>query len=115
MQMEKRMFCVMAIICVHFDRWPMKIKVREMIEPVGGFFEVYVSMSIEVCEQRDRKGLYTKAHAGVIKEFTGVSGPYEVPVFQEVTLHMRDGSTEQVTETVLIALIGPGFVCRLTI
>ncbi|HKU17849.1 MAG TPA: adenylyl-sulfate kinase [Candidatus Saccharimonadales bacterium] len=39
----------------------MKIKVREMIEPAGGFFEVQVSTSIEVCEQRDRKGLYAKA------------------------------------------------------
>ena len=55
------MFCVMVIICVHFDRWPMKIKVREMIEPAGGFCEVCVSTPIEVCEQRDRKGLHAKA------------------------------------------------------
>ena len=65
MQMEKRMFCVMAIICVHFDRWPMKIKLREMIGPLGGFFEVYVSTPIEICEQRDRKGLYAKARTFV--------------------------------------------------
>lgn len=51
----------MAIICVHVDRRPMKIKAREMIEPIGGFFEVHVSTPIEVCEQRDRKGLYAKA------------------------------------------------------
>ena len=51
--------------------------VRETIEPLGGFLEIHVSTPIEVCEARDRKGLYARARAGVIKEFTGVSDPYE--------------------------------------
>ena len=50
-----------------------------MIEPVRGFFEVYVSTPIETCEQRNRKGLYAKAPAGVLREFTGISNTYEVP------------------------------------
>src|SRR4029077_3447546 len=46
-------------------------KVRDLIEPTGGFLEIHVATSIEVCEARDRKGLYAKARAGIIKEFTG--------------------------------------------
>ncbi|MBT8247286.1 MAG: bifunctional sulfate adenylyltransferase/adenylylsulfate kinase, partial [Acidimicrobiia bacterium] len=53
--------------------------VRSMIEPVGGFDLVHVATPLEVCEQRDRKGLYAKARAGEIKEFTGISDPYEEP------------------------------------
>ena len=49
--------------------------VRSMIEPVGGFSLVHVATPLEVCEQRDRKGLYAKARAGIIKEFTGISDP----------------------------------------
>ncbi len=52
--------------------------VRQMIEPFGGFILVHAATSIEVCEQRDRKGLYAKARAGIVKEFTGISDPYEV-------------------------------------
>ena len=50
-------------------------QVRAMIEPHGGFLLVHVATPIEVCEQRDRKGLYAKARAGIVKEFTGVSRP----------------------------------------
>ena len=54
-------------------------RVREMIEPHGGFIEIHVATPLKVCEQRDRKGLYAKARAGLIKGFTGISDPYEVP------------------------------------
>ncbi|MDS4059582.1 MAG: bifunctional sulfate adenylyltransferase/adenylylsulfate kinase, partial [Candidatus Contendobacter sp.] len=54
-------------------------QVREMIAPLGGFIEVHVATPLEICEARDRKGLYAKARAGVLKEFTGVSDPYEAP------------------------------------
>ena len=57
-----------------------------MIEPFGGFVVVHVATPIEVCEQRDRKGLYAKARAGMIKEFTGISDPYEVPTNAEVMI-----------------------------
>ena len=59
--------------------------VRGLIEPVGGFILVHVSTSVEVCEQRDRKGLYAKARAGILKEFTGISDPYEEPNDAEVS------------------------------
>ena len=60
--------------------------VRDMIEPVGGFVLVHVATPLEVCEQRDRKGLYAKARAGIIKEFTGISDPYEAPRDAEVVI-----------------------------
>ena len=60
--------------------------VRAMIEPVGGFILVHLSTPVEVCEQRDRKGLYAKARAGILKEFTGISDPYEEPTDAEVTV-----------------------------
>jgi sulfate adenylyltransferase len=60
--------------------------VRTMIEPVGGFVLVHIATPITVCEQRDRKGLYAKARAGLIPDFTGVSQPYEPPVDAELVI-----------------------------
>ena len=60
--------------------------VRGMVEPGGGFILVHVSTGIDVCEQRDRKGLYAKARAGILKEFTGISDPYEEPKDAEVVI-----------------------------
>ena len=57
-----------------------------MISPLGGFIEIYVGTPIEVCEARDRKGLYAKARAGLIKGFTGVDDPYEVPENAEIVI-----------------------------
>ena len=56
-------------------------------ERIGQFLEVYVNAPIEVCEQRDPKGLYVKARANLIKDFTGVSAPYEAPEQPEMELH----------------------------
>jgi sulfate adenylyltransferase len=59
---------------------------RRQIASHGGFVLVHVSTPIEVCEARDRKGLYAKARAGLVKEFTGVSDPYEAPADAEITI-----------------------------
>jgi sulfate adenylyltransferase len=61
-------------------------QVRAMIEGVGGFVLVHVATPLEVCEGRDRKGLYARARAGIIPQFTGVSDPYEVPVDAAVSI-----------------------------
>src|SRR5204863_4358881 len=53
--------------------------VRTMIEPFCGFILIYLSTSLDVCEERDRKGLYAKARAGILKEFKGILDPYEQP------------------------------------
>jgi sulfate adenylyltransferase len=63
-----------------------RAEVRRMVEANGGFVLVHVSTPLEVCEQRDRKGLYAKARAGLIPEFTGVSDPYEVPDDADIRL-----------------------------
>ena len=65
------------------------------IVPAGQFIEVFVSAPIEVCEQRDPKGLYAKARANEIKEFTGISAPYEAPVQQEITLTTDSMSVQE--------------------
>ncbi|MGS0725921.1 adenylyl-sulfate kinase, partial [Shewanella sp. 0m-11] len=57
----------------------------------GQFIEVHVSTPIEVCEARDPKGLYSKARAGEIKNFTGISAPYEVPTAAELTIDTSKG------------------------
>jgi len=59
---------------------------RQLISPWGGFIEIYVSTSLEVCEKRDRKGLYAKARQGLVKHFTGIDDPYETPENPEITL-----------------------------
>ena len=64
-------------------------EVRGMIEPYGGFILVHVSTPLEICEQRDRKGLYAKARAGLLPQFTGVSDPYETPVDAALTIDTR--------------------------
>jgi len=75
--------------------------VRQMIEPLGGFFEIYVSTSIQVCEQRDRKGLYAKARAGIIKEFTGISDPYEAPLKPELVIDTTLNTPDQAARKIL--------------
>jgi sulfate adenylyltransferase len=56
-----------------------RAEVRRMVEAVGDFLLIHVSTPLEECERRDRKGLYAKARAGLIPEFTGISDPYENP------------------------------------
>jgi len=63
-----------------------RLEVRQLIERYGRFIEVHVATQQEVCEQRDHKGLYAKARAGLIKEFTGIDHPYEAPERAEVTI-----------------------------
>src|SRR5213075_495595 len=60
-------------------------QVRALMKP-GDFVEIFVDFPVEVCEQRDVKGLYKKARAGEIKEFTGISAPYEAPANAELTI-----------------------------
>jgi sulfate adenylyltransferase len=61
-------------------------EIRASIEAYGGFVEVHVATPIEECEKRDRKGMYAKAKAGIIKGFTGVDAPYEVPASPEIRI-----------------------------
>ena len=84
--------------------------VREINEKVGGFVEVHVATSIEVCEERDRKGLYAKARAGIIKEFTGISDPYEVPENPEIRIDTVGLSPDLAAHRILVSLESLGFI-----
>ena len=66
-----------------------------------GFHEVYVKADLEACEKRDPKGLYKKARAGEIPEFTGISAPYEVPKEPEVTIDTSDSSVDECAQKLI--------------
>ena len=85
-------------------------EVREMIEQYGMFIEVYVSTPIGVCETRDRKGLYALARAGKLKEFTGVSDPYEVPDDAELCVDTTDISPDEAVQRIVLKLESVGLV-----
>ena len=85
-------------------------QVRQMIEPYGGFILVHVATSVETCEQRDRKGLYAKARAGIIKEFTGISDPYEAPADAEVVIDTGELTAEEAAQEIILHLEREGFI-----
>ncbi len=84
--------------------------VREMCEAGGGFVEVYVATKLETCEARDRKGLYAKARAGIIKEFTGISDPYEEPENAEIVIQTEELTPDLAAQRVLLKLESLGFI-----
>ncbi|MEA5446844.1 bifunctional sulfate adenylyltransferase/adenylylsulfate kinase [Gammaproteobacteria bacterium AB-CW1] len=84
-------------------------EVRAMVEEVGGFVEVHVATPLEVCEARDRKGLYAKARKGIIKEFTGISDPYEEPENPELVIDTQDCSPEEAANRILLKLEHLGY------
>jgi sulfate adenylyltransferase len=79
-------------------------EVRSMVEKAGGFLQVYLATPLEVCEQRDRKGLYAKARAGLVKEFTGISDPYEAPKDAELVIDTEHTSPEEAARQILARL-----------
>ena len=84
--------------------------VREGVSRSGSFVLVHVSTPLEVCEARDRKGMYAKARAGIIKEFTGISDPYEEPTDAEVVIDTSDLTPAEATGEVLLYLEREGFI-----
>jgi len=85
-------------------------QVRQLISSRGGFILIYLSTPITICEQRDRKGLYAKARAGLVKEFTGVSDPYEEPADAEVVLNTTELGVEEGCQTILSYLHKEGYL-----
>jgi sulfate adenylyltransferase len=84
--------------------------VRQTIEPHGGFILVHIATTVETCEQRDRKGLYAKARAGILKEFTGISDPYEVPTDADVVIDTGELSAEEAAQEIILHLERQGFI-----
>jgi sulfate adenylyltransferase len=85
-------------------------EVRSTVEPGGGFVLVHVATSIEMCEERDRKGLYAKARAGVIKEFTGISDPYETPEDAEIVIDTADFTPDEAAQEIILYLEREGYI-----
>jgi adenylylsulfate kinase len=83
---------------------------QEVRERIGNFVEVYVNAPLEVCEQRDVKGLYKKARAGEIKNFTGIDDPYEPPLNSEVECRTDLESLEESVSKVLAKLQELGYL-----
>ncbi|MEM8815395.1 MAG: bifunctional sulfate adenylyltransferase/adenylylsulfate kinase [Pseudomonadota bacterium] len=84
--------------------------VRDTIAPVGGFVEIHVATPLEVCEARDRKGLYAKARAGIIKEFTGISDPYEAPEDPDMLIDTTEISPDLAAHRILVKLESLGYI-----
>ena len=80
------------------------------MQPAGDFIEVYIRCPIEVCEQRDPKGLYKRARAGLLKEFTGVDDPYEPPLSAEVVLDTDRYTAEECAGQVIEYLEEKGYM-----
>ena len=84
--------------------------VRELVEQRGAFIEIHVATSLDVCESRDRKGLYAKARQGIIPEFTGISDPYEEPERAELVIDTADTSPMEAAQEIYLYLLKEGFI-----
>ena len=84
--------------------------VREMVEAHGAMIEIHVCTPLEVCEARDRKGLYAKARRGIIPEFTGISDPYEEPEHPEITIDTTDLTPMQAAQEIFLYLFANGYL-----
>ncbi|RJQ68923.1 MAG: bifunctional sulfate adenylyltransferase/adenylylsulfate kinase [Desulfobacteraceae bacterium] len=85
-------------------------EIRESIEAHGGFIEVHISTPIAECEKRDRKGMYAKAKAGLIKGFTGVDDPYEIPETPELRIDTTGISPDEAAQEILLFLGRRGYI-----
>jgi adenylylsulfate kinase len=102
-----RLFCDCGLITMAAFISPT-MSIRKMAQEIIGkssYFEVYVSTPIDICEQRDRKGLYIKARKGIIKDFTGISAPYEEPVDPNLEINTSDYSVEEATQIIFKAIL----------
>jgi sulfate adenylyltransferase len=87
-----------------------RAEARALIEPHGGFVEIYVATPLAVCEQRDRKGLYAKARAGLLKGVTGIDDPYEIPEHPDITLDTATLTPGEAAQEVLLFLEREGYL-----
>ncbi|TME04668.1 MAG: bifunctional sulfate adenylyltransferase/adenylylsulfate kinase [Chloroflexi bacterium] len=85
-------------------------EVRKMVEAGGGFILVHIATPLEVCESRDRKGLYAKARAGLVKEFTGISDPYEEPVDADLVIDTTSITPAEAAQEVILHLEREGYI-----
>ncbi|MDQ2993584.1 MAG: adenylyl-sulfate kinase, partial [Pseudomonadota bacterium] len=99
-----------AILALIAPLQKIRRQLRDIITPHGGFVEVYLDTPQEVCEQRDRKGLYAKARKGLIDNFTGVNSPYEVPELAEVVVDAATQSPNVAVQQIVLKLEHLGYL-----
>ena len=97
------LFADAGIICITAFISPYRADrdLARKIAPPGKFIEIYLNTPLEICERRDVKGLYARARAGEIKEFTGISAPYEPPLKPEIELHTNQSSVAECVAAIL--------------
>ena len=88
----------------------MRRDVRDLIEQHGAYVEIHVATPLEECERRDRKGLYAKARAGIIPEFTGISDPYETPENPEIRVDTTGKTPMQAAQEIMLYLLREGYL-----
>jgi adenylylsulfate kinase len=102
-----KLFMKGGVILINCFISPTK-EIRDQAKEIIGendFFEIYVNTSIEVCEQRDVKGLYAKARAGLIKNFTGIDSPYEEPTSPDVEVKTEEVNIEDSVQKIIDILL----------
>jgi len=87
-----------------------RIRIKESIEAHGGFFEIHVSTPISECEKRDRKGMYAKARAGLLKGFTGVDDPYEIPSNPALRIDTTSLTPDEAAQEVMLYISRKGYI-----
>ena len=83
---------------------------RKIISRECGFIEIFVNTPLQKCEERDSKGLYALARQGKIKEFTGISDPYEEPKNAEIVINSSDESPEKLVEQIYEIILNMGYI-----
>ena len=109
-----KLFCQHGVIALTAFISPYRVdrdRVRSIHEP-RDFVEVFVDAPLEVCERRDPRGLYARARAGQIPEFTGISAPYEPPMRPELVLKTAEETPEESADRVLQPLSDHGYLVR---
>jgi sulfate adenylyltransferase len=85
-------------------------RVRELVEAYGSFVEIFVATPLDVCEQRDTKGLYAKARAGLLTHFTGIDDPYEAPEDPDVVIHTESELPDAAAQRIVLKLEALGLI-----
>jgi adenylylsulfate kinase len=102
-----KLFQCCGIICICAFVSPTR-ETRKIVRDIVGeenFIEIFVSTPIEVCESRDVKGLYAKARSGEVKEFTGISSPYEIPQNASLVIDTSDKTVNECLEILLLKIL----------
>jgi bifunctional enzyme CysN/CysC len=100
----------LVVLCSFISPYRAEREMVRSLMPPGDFIEVFVDTPIDECMRRDPKGLYAKAKAGAIKNFTGFDAPYEAPLSPDMQLHTLDHGAEQLAERVVAELAARGII-----